>query len=442
MRRRQRSASLHKPSTSSSTGENFGLKKISRWNANPSPGRADSPAPETVEGNETLKNSSQNPVRGSHPVRQLELLSRALAHGPVGNCTRTIKKKDRPERLDIIVRRRPPEPSIVFDTYWRFTTERQEIFLRRLSGSPPPWSEDPILRYHKFTNVYRASDRVSQYLIRNVIYKGDQQPREVFFRTVLFKLFNKIETWRLLVDSFGWPVSSEYKTALYDRALTAALARGERIYSAAYIMPSALAFGGHHKHVNHLLLLDKMMRDGLPEKIAGATDLRSVFQLFRSYYSIGDFLAFQLTVDLNYSTVLNFSEMDFVVPGPGAMDGIRKCFVSLGDYNPTDVIRLVADTQDEQFNSRGIVFRSLWGRPLQLVDCQNVFCEVDKYARIAHPEFIGRTARRKIKQRYRQSAVAIEVWYPPKWGINRAVIRTEPPRSETDVIANAPLTQP
>lgn len=381
-------------------------------------------------------------MRGSHPVRQLELLSRALAHGPVGNCTRTIEKKERSERLDIIVRRRPPEPSIVFDTYWRFTAERQEIFLRRLSGSPPPWSEDPILRHHKFTNVYRASDRVSQYLIRNVIYKGDQRPREVFFRTVLFKLFNKIDTWKLLVDSFGWPVSSEYKTALYDRALTEALTRGESIYSAAYIMPSALAFGGHHKHVNHLLLLDKMLRDGLPEKIAGATDLKSVFQLFRSYYSIGDFLAFQLTVDLNYSTVLNFSEMDFVVPGPGAMDGIRKCFVSLGDYNPTDVIRLVADAQDEQFNSRGIVFRSLWGRPLQLVDCQNVFCEVDKYARIAHPEFIGRTARRKIKQRYRQSAVAIEVWYPPKWGINRAVIRTEPARSQTDVIASAPLTQP
>ena len=138
------------------------------------------------------------------------------------------------------------------------------------------------MRYHKFTNVYRASDRVSQYLIRNVIYKGDQQPREVFFRTVLFKLFNKIETWRLLVDSFGWPVSWNIRRDSMIELLLKHRTRGESdLTQRSYIMPSALAFGGHHKHVNHLLLLDKMMRDGLPEKIAGATDLKSVFQLFR-----------------------------------------------------------------------------------------------------------------------------------------------------------------
>ena len=40
---------------------------------------------------------------------------------------------------------------------------------------------------------------------------------------------------------------------------------------------------------------------------------------------MGDFLAFQLLIDLNYSNLTDFSEMDFVVAGPGARDGIRKC---------------------------------------------------------------------------------------------------------------------
>lgn len=62
----------------------------------------------------------------------------------------------------------------VFDTYWRFAAERQEVFFRRLSGSAPPWTEDPVLRAFRFTNVYRAADRVSQYLIRRVIYEGPQ----------------------------------------------------------------------------------------------------------------------------------------------------------------------------------------------------------------------------------------------------------------------------
>src|SRR5271156_4474009 len=69
----------------------------------------------------------------------------------------------------------------VFNTYWRFAAKRQEIFFRRLSGVVPPWSDDPILLEFKFTNAYRASDRVSQYLIRNVIYGSDESPEDTFF---------------------------------------------------------------------------------------------------------------------------------------------------------------------------------------------------------------------------------------------------------------------
>lgn len=28
--------------------------------------------------------------------------------------------------------------------------------------------------------------------------------------------------------------------------------------------------------------------------------------------------------------------MDFIVPGPGAKDGIRKCFITLGDFAEAD----------------------------------------------------------------------------------------------------------
>src|SRR2546430_9607468 len=81
------------------------------------------------------------------------------------------------------VRLSPAEPTEVYETYWRFAAERQAIFFRRLAGLPAPWTSDPILARYKFTNVYRASDRVSQYLIRHVIYRGRQDPVEAFFRT-------------------------------------------------------------------------------------------------------------------------------------------------------------------------------------------------------------------------------------------------------------------
>ena len=93
----------------------------------------------------------------------------------------------------------PLRPTPVYDTYWRFAAERQEIFFRRAEQQPPPWTNDTILGSYKFTNAYRASDRTSQYLIQHVIYRDDlpDDPAEVFFRIVLFKLFNRIDTWEL-----------------------------------------------------------------------------------------------------------------------------------------------------------------------------------------------------------------------------------------------------
>src|SRR2546428_6554106 len=83
---------------------------------------------------------------------------------------------------------------------------------------------------------------------------------------------------------------------------------------------------------------------------------------------------------------------------PGARDGLRKCFRSLGGLNETEAIRMVTDRQYEEFESRGLQFRNLWGRALQLIDCQNIFCEVDKYARVKHPDAKGISGRIRIKR--------------------------------------------
>ena len=67
--------------------------------------------------------------------------------------------------------------------------------------------------------------------------------------------------------------------------------------------------------------------------------------------------------------------------------------------------------------------QNLWGRNLQLIDCQNVFCEVDKYARIFHPKIDGLSNRTRIKQKFiSQKKKQINYFFPPKWGINSAII--------------------
>lgn len=316
-------------------------------------------------------------------------------------------------------------PSSIYDSYWRFAAERQAVFFRRLERLPPPWTQDAVILAHKFTNAYRASDRVSQYLIRNVIYRCDlpEQPEEVIFRILLFKLFNKIETWELLEKEVGPLTFGEYSFKRYDRILSRAMARGKSIYSAAYIMPSGGSLGHERKHRNHLTLIERMIASELPRRLSDATSMEEAFELIRGYPTIGDFLAYQYVTDVNYSTVTNFTEMEFVIPGPGAIDGIRKCFNDTGLMSDPDVIRVMAERQEAEFERLGLEFQTLWGRPLQLIDCQNLFCEVGKYARVAHPEASGASGRTRIKQKFRPIDDPIEYWYPPKWNINDTVSR-------------------
>ena len=313
-------------------------------------------------------------------------------------------------------------PTAVYESYWKFAVERQEVFFRKLEGRAAPWTDDPIIARHKFTNAYRASDRVSQFLIRHVVYEGDQSPEELFFRTILFKLFNKIETWEMLRDRLSTICYADYSFQKYDSVLTDAQASGTRIYSGAYMMPSGRSSFGHsQKHRNHLMLLERMMGDEVPQRIADASSMEEAFEILRSYPTIGDFLAYQFVTDLNYGDLTNFSEMEFVVPGPGALDGIRKCFSDLGGLTEADTIKAVTERQEREFERLGIRFRFLGGRQLQLIDCQNLFCEVSKYARVKHPDIRGVSDRKRIKQIYRPSGTPISYWYPPKWGINHLI---------------------
>jgi hypothetical protein len=265
---------------------------------------------------------------------------------------------------------------------------------------------------------------------------------------MLFKLFNLIGTWEYLVRRIGGELEDPVESlGVIEQALNSAREEGRVVYSAAYIMPSATSFGSAQKHINHLRLMAAMAEDRLEQRVGEASSMRSVFDLLTSYPSIGRFLGYQLATDLNYSPQLSFGEDEFVVAGPGAIDGIAKCFGDAHGTPPEEIICWTYDTQQEHFAERGIDFPDLWGRPLQLVDCQNLYCEISKYARVAHPEVIGTSGRTRIKQRFEPTTDPLTAWYPPKWNINQAVAawldKDRPPATDVVVdLRNAPAGVP
>ncbi len=313
----------------------------------------------------------------------------------------------------------------VYDVYWRFAAERQNIFFNRLLRKESPWTKDPIMGKYKFTNTYRALDRVSQFLIANIINPDGGRSlsnEDRLFRIILYKIFNKIDTWQLLQEALGELSWGRYSFEEYDRVLRSAIHSGVSIYSAAYIMASGKkAFGLERKHQNHLKLIEYMMKNDITARVISSRSMAELYEVLKSYPFLGPFLAYQYATDINYSGLTDFSEEDFVVAGPGARDGIAKCFSERGPYSDEDIIRAMMENQDAEFRRLGIDFKSLFGRPLQLIDCQNIFCEVGKYARVSHPHIKDKSGRVKIKQIYRNSGALPAPSFPEKWGLSTAI---------------------
>ncbi len=305
----------------------------------------------------------------------------------------------------------------IYDLYWYFAYERNNIFWKKLNNEHPPWTNDPILQEYKFCNSYRVNDRVSQYLLKNVIYNGIEYSNEdMLFRIILFKLFNKESTWEILKNNFKDILLDEFNQQKYSGVLSEAMSKGISIYNDAYISCANKAFGYDRKHDNHLALLNKMFFvDKIYKKILICKNMEEAFNILKSYPLIGNFMAYQLVTDINYSNIVNWSEDKFTIAGPGAIRGIKKCFISRGDMSNEDIIRFMYDNQESEFKRLNLSFKTIGKRKLQLIDCQNIFCELDKYCRKAFSEL--KSNRTKIKKKYVPKSDQIEYLYPPKWNI-------------------------
>jgi hypothetical protein len=266
-----------------------------------------------------------------------------------------------------------------------------KIFWRRYEGLESNLTDDPILADYKFTNVYRAQDRVSQYLITNVISEKEREFCNVdnLLRIIVFKIFNNINTWEYLERRL-----EEISLKTFDVDLITALL-DERIKQVAIFSPAYMMTGSHakynmygRKHEKWLQMVEKELLLGKGfERIVAAKSLEEVYNILLQCSFIGEFLAFQYAIDFNYSSVINFDENSFVKAGIGAIRGIKKCFSNIGQYTFEDCIKYTQDNFDNYQQRYGYTdFKNLFGRQPHLIDLQSCFCETDKYLRVKMPE--------------------------------------------------------
>ena len=309
-----------------------------------------------------------------------------------------------------------------FKYYFFFMQERMAIFWKKYNQAPYPWTQDTTLEKYKFTNVYRACDRVSQYLIKEVIYGSSQvnlSAEDILLRILVFKVFNRIDTWEYLESKIGQLNQRTFKVDLITKIFNDRI-KDQPIFNGAYIMT-----GSHQnykeyssKHERWLRMIEnEVTKNQLLSKVVRAKSLESVYNRLLTCPFIGPFLAYQYTIDFNYSEVINFSEDSFVKAGIGAIRGIQKCFDSIGGYSNEDIIKYTQENAEEYRKKYGFNdFRNLFGRAPTLIDYQNCFCETDKLLRAKLPNLNLENSR--IKQKYKNTKSAITYFFPPKWGLN------------------------
>jgi len=305
------------------------------------------------------------------------------------------------------------QPSPAFHSYWYFIQERHRIYLARLAGKAAPWTEDAILGRYKFTNTFRVLDRESQTCVK-IANSSNWSAIEAFFRILLFKIFNLTSTWELLCGELGEePLLSNWDLNHYGEILMRAHKRGQKIFSSAYVLwadqREGSIRGPGSKTRMWLNTLDKMLRDNVPGSIVSANTYEHAVKVLSGYDGIQDFTAQQYATDFSYTRWFQPTDSEtFILPGPGSLDGIAKCFgrvfhkedcgiiIQVMRVSGSELSQVATGKEPPTLRSFGV------DRPMDLIDYQSAFCEVDKYSRVEHPQlnYLSKQKRDNIKASY------------------------------------------
>ncbi|KAH7343970.1 hypothetical protein B0J17DRAFT_703728 [Rhizoctonia solani] len=340
----------------------------------------------------------------------------------------TSSRSPSPELSSVVVAGVRLPVSLMLDTMFYWIHERHELFLRRLEGHPPPWTKDVILRNHRFTNVSRTYDRATQFLINRVINVGDQTHQELFFRTVLFRLFNRISTYEYLERRCGPLTIANFDITRWSAALSKLQNEGNSLYTGAYQInwPNFGAETANKpSHEKHFILIKHMLDDELPEGIKRCIRLREAFERILAYPSCGQFISYQLALDLNMLPEVNYNQDAWAPVGPGSMRGLLKMFGPGVKGIENEAMLYLLSIQDQHWRRLGVdMDRPIHGPGLcppriGLPEIEHGLCEVDKYSRMRHPKIAlgGGRVPKAIKHRFKEEFAMQPVTrdLPLKW---------------------------
>ena len=265
-----------------------------------------------------------------------------------------------------------------YEPLWYWVREREAIRQRKDRGDPFPWTSDPILRDYRFCCVRREDDRVTIWVREHIRDRFAGHPY-LWLMLCAARQINWPDTLAELIAAPGaWPLDDDFSPIAMGAALSARKARGDKVYTGAYMIPAPQDRGADkHAHIATTVIGDLWRRRAEFADWSGAT-LEGVHARIRRSAGWGDFLAYQAVVDMRFTPLLAAAAdaSAWAAAGPGTIRGLNRLHGRAVDA------ALPQSQARHEMRAIYAVAEQETGVPMDFSDVPNILCETDKYQRV------------------------------------------------------------
>ena len=271
--------------------------------------------------------------------------------------------------------------------FYSLVQERHAIHQRRhIQKLPRPWTTDPILQRKRFCNTFRIHDKVTHWLIKNVIEPNRKKPMNLVWQTAVARIINRVET----LEFVGLPDGRDFKPDGLLSSLDHWVDQGGKICSPVGIWIHGFKGQSRQQTITQMLtaIHTAIKKEDFVNRLREVQDLEAAWNLFRGFYNLGStgFVAFQICWDISYSNSFWKSAVrgsQFRYAGPGAIGGLAAVFGKdheglsyTGQQDPkwTNLLIQLHGLQDE-YLPKDFPRLDLW-------TVQHMSCELRKYLAI------------------------------------------------------------
>lgn len=280
---------------------------------------------------------------------------------------------------------RPTENTVThIDSLLYFVWEREAIRIAKEGGwNPDKLTNDPVLKKYKFTNIRRRDDRVSKWIIEQLI-KPCAEDEDLWFTLLIARLVNWPPTLSGLILQGVLPCDPEnFDPAKFVSTVEHLKTETSKVYSSAYMVyPGKEGYANKSEFIAYRVLGEvRENADNIWCALNPTDDDPSIerfVEALSSCFGLSTFMAGQVAADLTYGAGLELaSDIYTYAPiGPGSAKGLnylhgRRPYASWGQ---SEFNKALMDINDK-------IAVHLLIDDLTLHDVQNIMCEFSKYCR-------------------------------------------------------------